>query len=52
MTEEEAEKFTQFRYAIPESVNDIVRRTVSVIEHRYRCAEDKFPAMMSFTQIL
>lgn len=49
MTDEEADKFTQFRYAIPESINDIVRKNgFRKLSTDIAVPEDNFLKMMNF----
>jgi D-lactate dehydrogenase (cytochrome) len=49
MTSEECEKFNQFRYSIPESINDIVRRTgMPRLSTDIAVPEDRLPEMMNF----
>jgi D-lactate dehydrogenase (cytochrome) len=49
MTPNEAEKFNQFRYSIPESINDIVRRTgMRRLSTDVAVPEKKLLEMMNF----
>ena len=49
MTADEAEKFNQFRYSIPESINDIVRRTgMCRLSTDIAVPEDRLLEMMNF----
>lgn len=49
MTEDEAEKFNQFRYSIPESINEIVRHTgMRRLSTDIAVPEDKLSEMMKF----
>ena len=49
MTEEETENFTRFRYAIPESVNEIVKRNgFRKLSTDIAVPESNFPEMMNF----
>ena len=53
MNEKESDEFTKFRYAIPESVNDIIRRNgFQKISTDIAVPDDKFFEMMSYyTQV-
>lgn len=49
MNEEEAKKFTQFRYAIPEAVNEIIKRKgIRKLSTDIAVPDDKFLEMMNF----
>lgn len=49
MTAEKCEEFNQFRYSIPESINDIVRQTgLRRLSTDIAVPEDKLPEMMNF----
>lgn len=49
MTEDEQERFNEFRYAIPESINEMVKRNgFRKLSTDIAVPEDKFPEMMNF----